>query len=240
MAKFCGNCGAASDDNAKMCGNCGAPFAASKSGVGDILSKIPGVNDINIKPEQKALITKIAKIAIPAVAALIVVLIVIFGIIVPNTGAQGAMKKYFKALANADSAAIVDMLPAYLTSEAVVGDDDLAEYLDTYFEETQENLEDKYGEYKYKVKDVNAKKLDKDDLEDYEDKYDSLVDRYDGSETEFEAPKISAGYKIKCELEIKGDKKDKDGKCTVIMLKENGKWVVYDVSSSVPGAEIDL
>ncbi|MBR6785058.1 MAG: zinc ribbon domain-containing protein [Clostridia bacterium] len=238
MAKFCGNCGAASDDNAKMCGNCGAPFAESKNGVGAILSKIPGVNDINIKPEQKELITKIVKIAIPAVAALVVVLIVIFAAIVPNTGAQGAMKKYFKALAKADTATIVEMMPAKYTSDE---DEDLGEYLDEYFEYTQEDLEDKYGEYKYKVKDVKAKKLDKDDLEDYQDAYDELVDfSEEYGDGEFEAPKITAGYKIKCDLEIKGDKKDKDGKCTVIMLKENGKWVVYDVSTSVPGADIDF
>lgn len=236
MAKFCGNCGAQSEDNAKMCGNCGAPFAESQNGVGNILSKIPGVNDINIKPEQKDLIMKIAKIAVPVIAAVAVVLIVVFAAIVPNTGAQGAMKKYFKALANSDSATIVELMPARDTSEAILGDDDLAEYLDEYFEYSQENLDKKYGEYKYKVKDVNAKKLDKDDIEDYEEAYDEIVDYNE----EFEAPKITGGYKIKCELELKGDKKDKDGKCTVIMLKEDGKWVVWSVSTEVPGAEIDF
>lgn len=238
MAKFCGNCGAASDDSANVCGNCGAPFAtASKGGVGNILAKIPGVNDI--KPEQKALVMKIAKIAVPAVAALAVVLIVIFCFITPNTGARGAMKKYFKAVQNGDSAAIVEMLPAYYTSEDIFGDEyDPEEELDSFFEESESNsqeaIEKKYGEgYKYKIKDMNVKKLDKDDLEDYEDQYDKIVD----ANEDFEAPEISAGYKIKFELVLKGDKKDKDAKCTVYMIKEDGKWVVWSVDTSVPGAD---
>lgn len=238
MAKFCGNCGAASDDSANACGNCGAPFATatSKGGVSDILAKIPGVNDI--KPEQKALIMKIAKIAVPAVAALVIVLIVIFGFITPNTGAEGAMKKYFKAVQTGDSAAIAEMLPARYKSEGIYGDSyDPEEILDSFFEEADGNsleaIEKKYGEgYKYKVKDVDAKKLDKDDLEDYEDIYDELVDEYE----DFEAPEISAGYKIKCELVLKGDKKDRDGKCTVYMIKEDGKWVIWRIETEVPGA----
>lgn len=235
MAKFCGNCGAASEDNAKMCGNCGAPFAETKNGVNDLLAKIPGVNDI--KPEQKELITKIAKIAIPAIVGIIAVLIVIFKIIVPNTGAQGAMKKYFKALSNADSATVIELLPARDISDAIIGEDfDMTEALDEYFEYAQEDIEKKYGNYKYKIKDVNAKKLDKDDLEDYEEAYDEIVDEYE----DFESPKITAGYKIKCELVLKGEKKDKDAKCTVYMLKEDGKWVVWSVSSDVPGAEFDF
>ena len=236
MAKFCGNCGAASEDNAKMCGNCGAPFAESKNGVSDLLAKIPGVNDINIKPEQKELITKYAKLAAPILVGIIAVLIVIFKIIVPNTGAQGAMKKYFKALAKSDSATIVELLPAKYTSEAINGEDfDMVEALDEYFEYAQEDVEKKFGEYKYKVKDVKVKKLDKDDLEDYEEEYDNIVDNYD----DFESPKISAGYKIKCELVLKGEKKDKDAKCTVYMIKENGNWVVWSVITDVPGAELD-
>ena len=234
MAKFCGNCGAQSEDNAKMCGNCGAPFAESQNGVGNILSKIPGVNDINIKPEQKDLIMKIAKIAVPVIAAVAVVLIVVFAAIVPNTGAQGAMKKYFKALSNADSATIIELLPARYSSDAITDEDYLAEAIGYFFEYTQENIEKKFGDYKYKVKDVNAKKLDKDDLEDYEEAYDELVDDYE----DFESPKITAGYKIKCELVLKGEKKDKDAKCTVYMIKEDGKWVVWSVSSDVPGAEV--
>ena len=77
--------------------------------------------------------------------------------------------------------------------------------------------------------------IDKDDLEDYEEEYDNIVDNYD----DFESPKISAGYKIKCELVLKGEKKDKDAKCTVYMIKENGNWVVWSVSTDVPGAELD-
>lgn len=242
MAKFCGNCGAASDDNANVCGNCGAPFAAAKSGAGNILSKIPGVNDINIKPEQKALIMKIAKIAVPAVAALALVLIIVFCAIVPNTGAQGAVKKYFKALEKADAAAIVEMLPAKFTSEDIHGEDyDPEEIIEKYFDDKSDyadekysDIEDKYGEgYKYKIKDVDVKKLDKSEIADeIKDVYDLYEDKYE----DFSQPKVTAAYKIKFELVIKGDGRDKDAKCTMYMVKEEGDWKIWSISStSVPG-----
>lgn len=226
MAKFCGNCGAASDDNANICGNCGAPFAASKNGAGNILSKIPGVSNININSDQKALITKIAKIAVPAIAAIVAVIIVITCLIIPHTGAQGAMRKYFKAVQNADASAIAEFVPA-----AIANRDNFEESLDEELDLIQETIEDRYGEgYKYKFKDVKAKKLDKDDLEEYEEDYDEIK-KYN---KDLEVPEISAGYRIKCELVLKGDKRDKDGKCTVIMLKEDGKWVVWSVDTQVP------
>ncbi len=246
MAKFCGNCGAASDDNANVCGNCGAPFAAAKSGAGNILSKIPGVNDINIKPEQKALIMKIAKIAVPAVAALALVLIIVFCAIVPNTGAQGAVKKYFKALEKGDASAIVAMLPAKFTSEDIHGEKyDAEEIIAEYFDDERKvddkeysDIEDKYGEgYKYKIKDVKVKKLDKSDLADMvKDQYNAYEDACEEADKDFSAPEVKQGYRIKFELVLKGDDREKDATCTMYMVKEEGKWVIWDMSTTVPGA----
>lgn len=242
MAKFCGNCGAVSDDNANVCGNCGAPFATvNVGGTNDVFSKIPGVN--GMKPEQKALVMKIAKFAIPAVAALVVVLVLVFAVIVPNTGARGALKKYFKAVQEGDSATIAEMLPAKYTSDELHGETyDPSDKMDKQYFENENSanatsaIEKKFGEgYKYKIKDMKIKKLDKDDLEDYEEIYDNLVDNH--KDKDFEAPGISAGYKLKFELVLKGDKKDKDAKCTVYMIKEDGNWVVWSVDTTVPGAD---
>lgn len=236
MAKFCGNCGAQSDDNAKMCGNCGAPFAESKSGAGNILSKIPGVNDLNIKPEQKEQIVKIAKIAVPAAAALVVVLILIFGIIVPNTGAQKAVKDYFKAFQKGEAATIVEYLPA-AASAYLDEDEDIKDGVKEAVDLSIENLNDKYGEgFKFKVKNVEKEKLDEDDLDDVRDAYDELSDMLDkySEDNSFETPEIKSGYKFEFELVLKGDKRDKTEDCEITMIKEDGKWVIYEIDTDMP------
>lgn len=47
MSKFCGNCGAPSDDNAMVCGNCGAPFASAQQPVQQNFNPAPASAAIN-------------------------------------------------------------------------------------------------------------------------------------------------------------------------------------------------
>lgn len=221
MAKFCGNCGAASDDNANICGNCGAPFAASKSGAGNILSKIPGVSNININSEQKDLITKIAKIAVPAIAGLVAVLVLIFAIIVPNTGARGAVKKYFKAIVKEDVKAYIELMPEinkvnYEENESMNLEDDIEDYL----KEEKDYLEDEYGKnVKIKIKVTEVDELSNKRKDAIEEEY----ERTEGvSKGDFED-----AVEVEFDITIKGkdDKDEGDGK--VIVIKEEGKWKIW-------------
>lgn len=245
MSKFCGNCGALCDDSVKICGNCGAPFAEPETNSGNILSKIPNINNINldnlkninIKPEMKDQATKIAKIALPAVAGVVALLVIIFAIIVPNTGAQKAVKDYFKAFQKGESAKIVEYLPvsasAYLSE-----DENLMDMLDATLELSIDDLNGKYGEgFKFKVKKVEKEKLDEDDLDDIRDAYDEIADglKAFNADSDFETPEIKAGYKFEFELVLKGDKREKTEDCEMTMIKENGKWVIYEMDTDMPG-----
>lgn len=241
MAKFCGNCGAQCDDSVKICGNCGAPFAEPETNSGNILSKIPNIGNLdlknlNIKPEMKDQATKIAKIAAPVAAGIVVLLILIFAIIVPNTGAQKAVKNYFKAFQKGESATIVEFLPA---SASAYSDEDenIKDIVDSAMELSVENLNDKYGEgFKFKLKNVEKEKLDEDDLDDIRDDYDELSDMLDvyDEDNSFETPEIKAGYKFEFELVLKGDKREKTEDCEMTMIKENGKWVIYEIDTDMP------
>lgn len=222
MAKFCGNCGAASDDNANVCGNCGAPFAASKSGVGDIFAKIPGVNNINIKPEQKAQITKIAKIAVPAVAGLVVILILIFGIIVPNTGARGAVKQYFAAIQKCDAEKYIKYMPEmdqldYKDNE----DTSIEEEIEDLLSERQDGMEDEYGDnVKYKIKVTKVDDLSK-------KKFKAIKETYKNNE-DLDGIELDKAVEVDFDITIKGKDDDDEGDGSVIVIKEDGKWKVFE------------
>ncbi len=226
MAKFCGNCGAASDDNANVCGNCGAPFAAaSKGGANDILAKIPGVN--NMKPEQKDQVMKIAKIAVPAIAAVVVVLILIFGIIVPNTGARGAVKKYFKAIQKTDVDAYIDLMPEsrlqyYKDDEDTSIEDEVEEML----KESLDYYEDEYGKnVKFKIKITEVDDMSNKKLKEIKENY--------KEDEELDGVDIEEGKEVDFDITIKGKDDDDDGDGTMYLIKEDGKWKMYSLDMDI-------
>lgn len=226
MAKFCGNCGAASDDSANVCGNCGAPFAtASKGGANDILAKIPGVN--NMKPEQKDQVMKIAKIAVPAVAAVVVVLILIFGIIVPNTGARGAVKKYFKAYEKTNVEKYIDLMPEaekldYKDDEDTSIEDEVEEEL----KDTLDYYEDEYGKnVKFKIKITEVDDMSNKKLKTIKELYKEIED--------LDNVDIEEGKEVDFDITIKGKDDDDDGDGTAYLIKEDGKWKVYNVELDI-------
>ena len=225
MAKFCGNCGAMAEDNANVCGNCGAPFATSKSGAGDIFSKIPGVNDM--KPEQKALITKIAKIAIPVAAAVILILVLVFAVILPNTGAKGALQKYFKSGLKADAAAYIELMPEKKqldyrkdedTSMEEAVEDDLKTEIDRYEEEYGKNIK------------VDIKITEVDDIKNSTLK--EIKDKYERNE-KLNKSDVEEGVEIDFDIAIKGKDEDDDGDGKAILIKEKGEWKVWSVEYDV-------
>lgn len=221
MAKFCGNCGAASDDSANVCGNCGAPFAAaSKGGANDILAKIPGVN--NMKPEQKDQVMKIAKIAVPAVAAVVVVLILIFGIIVPNTGARGAVKKYFKAIQKTNVEDYIELMPEMRQAIYKLDEDSsIEDEVEELLKDELDDLEDDYGKnVKIKIKITEVDDMKNKTLKSIEESYELDED--------LKGVDIEEGKEIDFDITIKGKEDDDDGDGTIYLIKEDGKWKVWN------------
>lgn len=153
----------------------------------------------------------------------------------PSAAAVDVFEEYLDAMADFDSEAVAAFLPANLTSDAI-NDFNLIDLLDASFEENGDSLSKKYGEHNYYISDVDTEKFDDEELEYYEEFYDAYVDYY----ADFSTPEMTDGYKIKCKLELKGEKNDKSGDCTAIVIKEDGKWVIWSVDTVVPGAKIDL
>ncbi len=222
MAKFCGVCGAASADNAYVCGNCGAPFetapeapaAAPAAPKKDIFSNIPGFDKLD--DAKKALVKKIGMIAVPAIAV-ILVLIIIFGAIVPNVGYKGTINKFLNAIEDQDVEKFMELYNSYEFDDW----DDADEGVENELEELIEELEYTYGEkikLSFKIEDCD--KLTEDRLDDIQDSYDDSEDCDD--------MEISKGYDITGTLTIKGKDMDRDiENVDFILIKEDGKWKIW-------------
>lgn len=222
MAKFCGNCGAASADNAMVCGNCGAPFAAAPVASSaapaapkkDLFASIPGFDKLD--DAKKALVKKIAMIAVPVVAV-ILVLVIVFGAIVPNAGYKGTIKKFLNAIEDQN----VEKYMEYSNSYDFDGDYYDDDYVEDYLDDLYEDLEYKYGEnikLSYKIEDCD--KLT-------EDRLDDIQERYDDSE-DCDDIEIEKGYDITGTLTIKGKDMDRDyEEMSFILIKEDGKWKIW-------------
>ena len=223
MAKFCGNCGAASADNAYVCGNCGAPFEAAPAAAPeapaapkkDIFASIPGFDKLD--DAKKALVKKIAMIAVPVVAV-ILVLIIVFGAIVPNTGYKGTINKFLNAIEEQD----VDKFMELYNSYEFDGNKDADDYVEDELDEMIEELDYRYGE---KIK-LSFKIEDCDKLT--EDRLDDIQDSYDDSE-DCDKMEITKGYDITGTLTVKGKDMDRDiENIDFILIKEDGKWKIWD------------
>lgn len=226
MAKFCGNCGTPATDDAYACGNCGAPFAmepiaapaapvaAPAAPKKDIFESIPGYNKLD--DAKKALVKKGAMIGLPVIA-LILVLIIVFGAVLPNTGYKGTIKKYLNTIEDMD----VDKYMEYCNSYDFDGDYYDDDYVEEYLENTIEDLEYTYGEkikLSFKIEDCD--KLTEDRLEAIQDLYDDSAD-CDNME-------IEKGYDITGTLTIKGKDMDRDVEdIGFVLIKEDGKWKVW-------------
>lgn len=211
MAKFCGNCGAASADNAAVCGNCGAPFTADNAAAAAPKNDASGAND-----SKQALIKKIGMIAIPVVA-IIVVLAIIFGAIVPNVGYKGTINKFLNAIEDED----VEKYMEYVASYKFDNNNDADDAVEDDLKEWLEDLEYEYGEnIKISIKVVDSDKLTEDRLEDIQDRYDDSEDCDD--------MEITKGYDVLVDLTVKGKDMDRETeKMNFIVIKEDGKWKIW-------------
>lgn len=212
MAKFCGNCGAASADNAAVCGNCGAPFTADNAAAAAApKNDASGAND-----SKQALIKKIGMIAIPVVA-IIVVLAIIFGAIVPNVGYKGTINKFLNAIEDED----VEKYMEYVASYKFDNNNDADDAVEDDLKDWLEDLEYEYGEnIKISIKVVDSDKLTEDRLEDIQDRYDDSEDCDD--------MEITKGYDVLVDLTVKGKDMDRESeKMNFIVIKEDGKWKIW-------------
>lgn len=213
MSKFCGNCGTAHDDSAAVCGNCGAPLPGGSNG----LNKLNGAGVASIAKEVVK--SKAFKIAVPAVAG-VAVLAIVLAIILSFTGYKGAVKKFMNAYEDQE----IETLISY--ASVISTQDNKETVVDSHtkaVEEHYKHIEEYIGadfKVKYKVTD-SGEKMSKTQLAKYKDIIDKQL------KLDFDSSKITEGRKVRIEITYDGDKREKTNTINLIMLKENGDWKVY-------------
>ncbi len=211
MAKFCGNCGTAHDDAAAVCGNCGAPLPGGSNGLS---GKINGAGVASIA--KTVVKSKAFKIAVPAVAGVAVIAIVL-AIILSFTGYKGAIKKFMGAYEDQDIETLISYASVIATQdnkESAVESHRKA--MEMHFKHVEEYCGADF-KVKYEVKD--SRELTKSQLADYKD----ILDK----QLKIDSSGVKEGRSVRIEVKYNGDKREKTNTITLIMLKENGEWKFY-------------
>ncbi len=214
MAKFCGKCGAEMPDDAKICGSCGNSFV-------EPVKRSNSLENVYIDPEKQAKYKKIGIIVCAGLAA-VIALTILINVISGFVGYKGAVRKIVKAIKEYDITTIVNMSSEVLEYDPFVSDD----YIELYFENCVESIvsefESRFGA-KYKVKyDI------KDAYEMSERQIDSLLEDYYDMEY-FNAGMIDKFMVVNVDLTAKKNGTEKTKNIQFIMLKEHGKWRVFNI-----------
>ncbi len=206
--QYCNNCGNELNGE-KFCIKCGAPAPADI----EVTGGEPVTGD-----SKKGIIGM-------AVAAVAVIAIII-GVFASCSGGgyKGVVKKYVKAVMQADGEKLIELYPEYYVEDRLDGWFDSkknwAKSLDSSLESRLEEWEDDdfdIKHYSYELR--KDEKLDKDDIEDIED---AIDDYYD------EEVKVKDARKIKIRIEAKQDgKKKKLDDYTITLIKTGGSWSIY-------------
>ena len=218
MAKYCMKCGFRTADETKICSVCGFVFPLPKPTFKDILAKLSSLKKLN--PDTKAMLTRFNKLVLPLVAVAVLVLVFLFGIVVPNTGSKGALRKYYSAIENQNVNKYITVLPEIekQTYDVVEGTS-LEEEIEEELHSDMENFEGLYGNnVKIKIKitkidDMTAKELKR--------------IKSDYKVAEIENIEVEDGVEIDFEIEIKGKDDSVEGEGVARLIKENGSWKVY-------------
>lgn len=187
----------------------------------NLLSKIPVLKDM--KPEQ----LKRVGLLVAAAVAVVVVLVLIISIAASGTGSKGALKKYFESVENENYKKYISVMPeSEKKTYNVVDEDTLEIEIEDELKNRMDNLEDKYGKnVKYKIKVTDKDEMTTKALNNIRNSY-ALSN--DLAEIE-----IKKGVEFEFEIEIKGKDSDAEGEGKAKVIKEDGKWKVYEIELSI-------
>lgn len=187
----------------------------------NLLSKIPVLKDMN--PGQ---LKKYGVIAATAVV-LLVVIIVVISAIASGSGAKGALKTYFKAVENENFKKYISVMSEGEKKLYNLVDDEALEIeIEDELKNRMDNLEDKYGKnVKYKIKVTDKDEMTTKSLNVIRNAY-SLSN--DLAEVE-----IKKGVELDFEIEIKGKEESAEGSGSALIVKEDGKWKVYEIELNI-------
>ena len=225
MAKYCMRCGFRTSDDTKICSVCGFVFPIPRMTVKDILAKLSDLKKLN--PEKKAMLSRFNKLVLPLVAVVILVFVFLFGIVVPNTGAKGALRKYYNAIEKQSVDKYISVLPEKeILAYNVVEGTSLEEEVEDELRKEMDDYENLYGN-NVKIS-INVTKVD--DMTAKELKQIKSSYRLD---EDLERIDIEDGVEIDYEIEIKGKEDSEKGEGVARLIKEGGSWKVYEVDSDI-------
>ena len=221
MAKVCSKCGYQSDDSATACESCGAPFGKPKTEKKNLFSNVSFLKDM--KPEQ---LKKIGMLALIAVAVVVVIAVVIAAAS-SGSGAKGALKKYFKAVENENFKKYISVMSEGEKKLYNVADEEALEIeIEDELKNRMDILEDKYGKnVKYKIKVTDKDEMTTKSLNIIRNAYSLSADL---AEVE-----VKKGVELDFEIEIKGKEESAEGSGSALIVKEDGKWKVYEIELNV-------
>ena len=246
---FCGKCGNNLPENAKFCDKCGwqvsmpetseetpiepapveveaastasetapqAPDETVEHTVSDYFNTAaaPSGDDLRSKLASIDAKTPWLKFAV-AGGALVLVLVLLFSIVFGSSYTD-PIDNVIKAAETGNGKYLEKMIPKSVAKEMEESDVDF----DDLAEDMQDEMEDEVGDkFKLKYKITKRKHLDKDEIENLEER---LYGPYKNLD-------IQDAYELDVELKLQGrDGKSKEEEDTITVIKVKGKWYMYD------------
>lgn len=225
MAKFCGKCGRALEDNAVFCMTCGTQAPSVQNNAGNNVSNNQSVSnpvEKNAKKANKGLIIGLV-CGGGALAALALIVVIILVVVFTRPTPEKIATKYVESLfVNQNSTKIVNMMPdeyfEFSSFEEGITKESFEYDLGNYLFEWDMAVYDEYGEYEveYTVRGV------RDVL--YDD-YDELVEEYaeELSITGIKDAKVVA-FDVNILYDDYGYQQIETGEFNVVVIKLGNKW----------------
>lgn len=218
MAKFCSKCNSPMNDGDIKCGYCGA--VANEAPAQAPAKKKQKVDLAKLMKDPKA--KKFAPVAIVA-AALVVVLLVVA--IASGVGYKGVAKKYMKAMVKGDADKYVNVISGKFFDEDF-DEEDMADYKENFVDSNKDGYDELEEEYGSNVK-VKYNIISTYDVRN-EDALENIEERLQDEE-------IKYGKEVKAKVvvflvTVKGEDDQTTYVDQVTLVKEDGKWKVYEKS----------
>ncbi len=214
MSKFCVNCGAKLGDNSKFCTSCGTACTNTVAGSSDDVQAAPINNLTSLLKKYKIVFLILLLLAAAVIAVTL---------IISNSGYKATVRGVVNALEDEDG----EKLLKYMATNDMIefyGEDEITENMTDYCQGLSDELEDMVGghlKWKYSIKDVDT--MSGKDLEELQESIEDYPTKYFESNP-FE---ITKGYEVKLDLTITGDDDDWKTNSVFVLLKINGKWLIY-------------
>ncbi len=233
MAKFCTSCGTQVTDEANNCPNCGAPVGSpapaaysAPSAPAPTAYAAPEASDAGATTPKSGNTATYIRIGIVAVIAIIVIALVVvfFGghdkddkdDIETKPSYETPIDNMFEGLEKKDSDKFLSAYPKFISDRV----EDWYGDFDDHMDDMYDSLVDDYGKnIKISYKVIDKKKINKDNLEYYEDDIMYMFD---------EKVDVSAGYEVEIETKIKGKDDEEEDDMDLTILKIDGDWCIYE------------